>query len=278
MKTKRLPFPRKQEDIHELLDRIDEKLLNCSEKFVRLQVKRPIEKMLSDKIEYYDYESPQFDWFNIYSVYCSNQQINEACNKFWATVELANITSNEVWKKSYSPMGENFSGTFLLGTLIPTLYYSQLSAMISMLSSFGCIPLIVSRAPYFLVRTERGWTLFHRPTYLKEVLGITAHGWHEQIIRAYNELAEKGIGLPSLNIKKILKLKELRNSLHYEILGDLRMWRILKSKKAYLTYFPLVEKSIDLAIENLSRIKKVISGCDTRLLNLQNNLKKVELD
>lgn len=272
-----LPFPLKQKDVNKLLESIDDKLLNCSEKFIRLQVKRPIEKMLSGKIEYYDSENPQYDWFNIYSIYCSNQQVNEACNKLWATIELTNVTSRNMWKKNYSPIGENFSGIFLLGTLIPTLHYSQLSAMISMLSSFGCIPLIINRTPYFLIRTGRGWMLFRRPVYLKETLGISAHGWHEQIIRVYDKFNAKGVELPTLNIRKIMKLKDLRNSLHYEILGDLRMWRIFKSRKAYATYLPLVIKSIELAIDNLTKIKKVTSGCDTRLLNLQNNLKKLEL-
>ena len=112
-----LPFPKKRDEISKLLEPIDERLLNCSEKFIRLQIKKPIEKLLSGKIGYFDSNNPQYEWFNVYSVYSANQQINEACNKLWATVELANITSKNIWKNSYLPMGEGFSGTFLLGTV-----------------------------------------------------------------------------------------------------------------------------------------------------------------
>jgi len=42
-----LPFPKKQDDIAKLLRPIDERLLLCSEKFVRLQVRKPIEKLIS---------------------------------------------------------------------------------------------------------------------------------------------------------------------------------------------------------------------------------------
>lgn len=270
-----LPFPKKRAEISKLLEPIDERLLNCSEKFIRLQIKKPIEKLFSEKTGYFTSNNPQYDWFNIYSVYCANQQINEACNKLWATVELANITSKNIWKKSYLPMGEGFSGTFLLGTVIPTLHYSQLSAMISMLSAFGCIPIIVNKKPCFLVRTEAGWMLFNRSEYLKSTLGISAHGWHEQIIRTYEKLSEKGVELPTLNMKKISKLKENRNSMHYEVLGDLKMWRMMKSRNTYSTSLTLVMKSIDLAMENLCEIKKVTSGCDARFLNLKNNLTKL---
>ena len=70
--------------------------------------------------------------------------------------------------------------------------------------------------------------LFNRSEYLKSTLGISAHGWHEQIIRTYEKLSEKGVELPTLNMKKISKLKENRNSMHYEVLGDLKMWRMMK--------------------------------------------------
>jgi len=276
-KMSQLPFPEKQDQIKKLLEPIDNRLLSCSEKFIRLQVRKPIDRLLSGRIPFFDSMKPQYEWFNIYSVYSANQQLNEACNKLWATVELANVTSAEVWKKNYFPIGENFSRTFLLGTLIPTLHYSQLSAVISILSIFGCIPVIVNKKPFFLIRTKSGWGLFYRPTYIRDELGISSHGWHEQIIRTYDELGRRGIRLPSLNIKKILALKDLRNSMHYEILGDLRMSRAFKSRKAYSKYLQSVISTIDVAVENLSKVKKITSGCDARLENLKNNFKKLQL-
>jgi hypothetical protein len=276
-KMDQLPFPREKDSIRKLLETIDDKLLFCSERFIRLQVKKPVEILRSGKVAVFDSTKPQHEWFNIYSVYSANQQLNEACNKLWATVELANATSKKVWKKKYHPIGENFSGIFLLGTLIPTLHYAQLSAMISILSAFGCIPIALDKKPYFLIRTEEGWRIFHRQEYLADVLGVSSRGWHEQIINTYDKLAKKGIGLPSLNIKRISKLKDLRNRMHYEILGDLRMSRAFKSRTAYSKNLPFVINTVETAAKTLAKIKKITSGCDGRLGNLKSNLSKVEL-
>lgn len=273
-----LPFPTNQEEISKLLAPVDERLLNCHERFIRLQVKKPVEDLFTGKVDNFTSDTAQYDWFNVYSIYSANQQVNEACNKLWATVELANVTSRRIWKKSYNPIGEDFAGTFLLGTLIPTLHYSELSSMISIMSSFGCVPTIVRKKPCYLVRTVSGWRLFGRGEYLNQTLGASPHGWHDQIIRTYEKLSEKGIRLPNLDINKVCKLKELRNSMHYEVLGDLKMWRMIKSKKAYSSHLDLVVETTNIALDNLHKLKKVTGGSDVRFTSLKRNLEKLRLD
>ena len=269
-----LPYPSKQKEIHDLLENIDERLLNCTESFIRQQVRQPIVSLLQRRTQSYKLDTPQAEWFNIYSIYSANQQLNEACNKLWATVELANLTSKNVRKERYQPIGEDFSGTFMLGTLIPTLYYSQISTIISILSSFGCIPILIRRAPYYLLRTINGWALFRRRTYIRQVLGIERKSWHDTIIKTYESLTNKGVRLPRITIRKTFALKKLRNEMHYEILGDLKMWRMFKDNKAYLKHLPAVIKTVETALSNLSKIKKVTTGSDERFHNLKDNLLK----
>jgi hypothetical protein len=269
-----LPFPSKQKEIHDLVENIDERLLYCSSNFIRRQIRRPIVSLLERRIQSYKLDTPQAEWFNIYSIYSANQQLNESCNKLWATIELANLTSKHVWKKCYQPIGEDFSSTFMLGTLIPTLYYSQISAIISILSSFGCIPILIQRVPYYLLRTINGWTLFRRRTYIRQVLGIETKSWHDTIIKTYESLINKGIRLPRIAIRKTFALKKLRNEMHYEILGDLKMWRMFKDNNAYLKHLPAVIKTVETVVGNLSKIKKVTTGSDERFRNLKDALLK----
>lgn len=143
--------------------------------------------------------------------------MSEACNKLWTTAELANMTSKHVWKRSYKPVGEQFSGTFSLGTLIPTLYYTEISSIISILSSFGCVPLMISGTPFYLLRTENGWTIVNRSAYVENVLDINARSWHDRILGTYEGFLTKGVKLPSIPLRKVKKLKNLRNEMHYQI-------------------------------------------------------------
>jgi hypothetical protein len=225
------------------------------------------EKFESDKTE--------AEWLNIYSIYSANQQLNEACNKLWTTVELSNMTSRQIWKKSYLPIGEQFSGIFSLGTLIPTLYYAEISSIVSILSSFGCVPIILNGTPFYLLRTESGWTMVKRSEYVENMLKINAHSWHDRIIGTYERLSTKGIKLPRISLSRVRKLKKLRNEMHYQILGDLRMWRMYNSTRAYQKHLPTAIKIVKVAINNLTEIKCVTTGCEKRFENLIENLSKV---
>lgn len=270
-----LPWPSTSSEIRELLRPIDERLLNCSENFIRLQVKKPIENMIVNKTKY-AINSPQSTWFNVYSIFNANQQLNEACNKLWTTVELTNVTSRNNFNKSYEPIGSGFSGSFILGTTLPTLYYSQLSAIVSVLSSFGCIPVMIRSKRYYLLRSYDGWTIQPRNEYMSKNLGVNADSWHDVILRTYKSLKSNGIKMPDMKIERTFKLKGMRNEMHYEVLGDLKMWRAYGNRNTYFRFCSLVFESIESAIENLAYIKRVTTNCDTRFSTLKKNFKHLK--
>jgi hypothetical protein len=270
-----LPYPQTQSQIAEMLSKIDNRLLQCSERFIRQQVRRPIESMLAMK-EKYGSDKAEAEWLDIYSIYCANQQLSEACNKLWTTVEFANVTSKHVWKKSYMPIGELFSCTFSLGTLIPTLYYAEISSIISILSSFGCVPVVVNGIPFYILRTQNGWIMVNRSEYVKNVLDINARSWHDRILGTYEGFVAKGVKLPNIPLSKVKTLKHLRNEMHYQILGDLRMWRMFKSTQAYQKHLPTAIQIVRVAISNLAKIKRLTTGCEKRLESLIENLSSAE--
>jgi hypothetical protein len=263
-----LPFPGNRKGIQSTLETIDERLLSCSELFIKQQVKTPLLALLTRQITSFSLSTTQSDWFNVYSIYSSNQQLNEACNKLWATMELAYATGKDVWKRQYQPIGESFDGRFLLGTLIPNLYYAAMSASVSILSTYGCVPVLVNRKHLFLVRTSIGWIVSERQNYMRDNFGFGAKSWHDQILKTYVGLRDNGIKLPLIDMDNIFELKSLRNSMQYEILGDLRMWRMFKDKKAYFKFLPKVIHLIGLSIELLRSTARITTDCDTRFENL----------
>jgi len=267
-----LPWPANPADIHKTLKEIDEHLLLGSEKFIRQQIAKPVNYLVSNPSACCDLSSQESFWLNVYSIFNANQQLNEACNKMWAAAELANITRDAIWKKKYVPIGPEFGGIFMTGTLIPTLYYAQISAMISILSSFGCIPILVRGTPFYFVRTKSGWRAIIRRHYIKTVFSKKIKGWHEQIIATYFGLIYRKVALPKLPAKKIAKLKDMRNEVHYNVLGDLKMWRVPKRHQAYGEFVPVVDRTIVASIAILNEIKKVTTKCDQRYATLRQAL------
>lgn len=267
-----LPWPETKEQIQTLLEDVDERLLNCTEDFIRLQVKKPVSKLLT-KNSTCKLNSPQSKWFNIYSVFNANQQLNEACNKLWAGIEIMHMTDQDIWKKSYEPIGKKFHGSFVLGTAIPALYYAQLSAIVSVLSIYGCVPIMINQKRYYLIRTKNGWQLFSRGEYAQNHLGISTSSWHEVILNTFKAFKNKGIKLPDIDLEKTFTLKKLRNEMHYEILGDLRMWRAYTKRNSFFKTTPLVLDTLDKSIQTLRYIKKITTNCDERFEDLKNNFK-----
>jgi hypothetical protein len=271
-----LPYPAGAEEIRQHLLEVEEKLLRSGERFIRQQVRKPLNDLVTSSKEKFSPNTPEAEWLNIYSIYRANQQLNEACNKLWSAVELANITSPAIWKKTYKPLGESFSGLFAVGATIPTLYYSEISTLISILSIFGVVPIKMGD-PEYLVRCRDGWRLFVRKRYLQNVLGTSARTWHGEFTATYEALLRKGIALPPLNLKGLMRLRDLRNEVHYEILSDLKMWRASRHKTAFKRHLAHALETIDLAIQTVSKIKLVTTGCDERFKNLRENIGKAEL-
>ncbi len=269
-----LPWPSSSNEIRSVLDNVDNSLLRSSEKFVRRQSSKAIDLLTSHTSACYSPKQPQYFWLNVLALFSANQQLNEACNKMWATAELANITRVSVWRRKYDPVGPGFGGIFVSSTLIPTLYYAQISAMISLLASFGCLPILSRGVPFYLVRTQEGWKAYNRRVYVASVCGRKINGWHEQIIETYFSLTTRNISLPRLPQRDVAKLKELRNEMHYNILGDLKMWRTPARRGMIAKLVPVVDNTIVSAICVLRSIKSVSTGCDERYSSLRESMKK----
>ncbi len=264
-----LPWPTTTHDIADVLSKVDPHILSGSERFVRQQLAKSTDSMLSGTVSVFPLGDPTSYWLNVISLFHANQQINEACNKAWGAAELANVTSRSMWQTKYEPIGAKFGRLFAFGTIIPTLYYAEISAIISILSSFGCVPVLVRGRTYFLVRTSNGWRLFARPAYIKSNFGVNPHGWHNQIVTTYFGLISQDIMLPKISRSKVVRLKNLRNEMHYSVLGDLKMWRAPKLQDKFANFFPLVDKTVMAAISVLQTIKTIANGCDERYYALR---------
>ena len=190
-------------------------------------------------------------FFEHYSVRRLSHQLNEACNKLAACLELVNIhhQGEKVFK--------TFSKNFISGTLIPTLYYSQISAMVAILCGFGCISFrhYKTDGNYFLIRINNGWVLRERSTYIRKTLGKTVKGWHAEAITSYETLKELGYELPGIDISKVNSLKTERNRYHYYILGDLSMYGYY-GLKPFFEHVPLVLQTIHEGLRILNAIQR----------------------
>jgi hypothetical protein len=265
-----LPWPDSETKLRNYLKPIDEKMLNCTESFIRRQVQSPVKDLLKNTV--FKLDTPQAKWFDIYSIFNSNQQLNEACNKLWAGLEIMHMTDPKIWKINYTPIGSKFDGSFILGTAIPTIYYSQLSLIVANLSIFGTVPIMLNHKRYFMVRTDEGWKIFSRGEYASNKLGINTQSWHEVILKTFQSLRDdKKVALCKIDLDKTFNLKNLRNEMHYEILGDLRMWRAYTKRKSFYKVVPLVIDSMSKTICAISSIKKITTGADERFEDLKKN-------
>jgi hypothetical protein len=160
------------------------------------------------------------DMLLIYSLCRGRHQINEACNKLCASIELAYALCNDQ-KDRVCP---SFSPDFSLGTLIPTLYYSVLSSMTSSMCILGVISFRSGRGDnYLLINYGDYWKLIKREEFLQNNLQKSAKGWHEQVKFLYQGLQENDYDLPKIDFRQFEELKRDRNLFHYEILSRVTM-------------------------------------------------------
>lgn len=218
----------------------------------------------------FDLESKEDYQLLYYSVRRFHNQLNEAQNKLWATLELVNL-------KNTGTVCKQFSLDFSNGTLIPTLYYSQVSVMIAFMSLFGVVSMYPSDQKgkpksYNLIRTSSGWKIYERKQYANTFLKIKkADGWHEQVLSLYENLKKLGVGLPNLDLQKINDLRKKRNNYHYQILGDTSMEKVYSdSLDTYFTHLSDCFKNLEEGIEIVKQIKVP----DTRIVYRFDELKK----
>ena len=285
-----LPYPDSPEEINLLLSKREKHkphIFSVGERYhVENEVRRHLSNLgLGKKVlKKVTLDSVDQSLIDAYSVHRANTQINEACNKLWAVVEIVNLVSPKIWKTEYSPIGERFERNYLLGTIIPTLYYSQVSALVSVMSIFGCVSIkdTISKNKsrkiimYNLVRTKEGWQLFKREHYLKDILGIDpSKGWHRQVIQLVEGLSANLQGFPKIDVQATKELRRARNRTHYEILASVSTKPVMGIDN-FFHHLPLVVSTISTVITTIEKCYKPSKLSYTkRFKNLYQNLPKL---
>ena len=211
----------------------------------------------------------------------ANNQINEACNKFYATVQLAHTVRERTFLGQVGVSADTFGGEFVLGALIPVLYYSQVAALLSLLSSYGLLFVrdrrdkhqrnIDSRLKstgcmndwgFLLMRTWDDWHLMSRREEGKH------SRFHKQLLRIAERFFASGTDIASFDSKLLNQLKGLCESVDYSILGETSLAGLIGFEQ-YLRFLPRAYNNIVFCIQVISRISGITNRCDVRIRNLR---------
>lgn len=207
--------------------------LNC-EKYIRL-----LEEGKSIR-----HGTASYDIFNMYFLFRSLNQVNEACNKLWGTMEIYQLLGNK------RPSYKGFSSDFLSSTTLPTLHYANMSALVSILALFGVCSYVKRGQKlrfYNLVRAADEIVLQERTSYLVQIAGRAEVGWHRQVLQMYDVLTRLGIGLPPIRLSESRKLMDARNRVQYDILAQTSMTGTYGTE-LYFSFLPFVIGNIRVAI------------------------------
>jgi len=202
---------------------------------------------------------------DLYLLFRSMHQVNEACNKLWSTIEMYyHVRRDPIF------CGK-FSEEFLSSSTVPNLHYSNMSALMALLSLFGLCSWIQRSQKmryFYIIRAEEGFFVVERTRWLANLLGNAGKGWHTQLIRAYEGLENRGIRLPNIDLKASKDLLVDRNRLHYDVLGQTSMKNI-HGTESFFNHLPTVLRSISLAIGALHQvIQPIPNGCDKRFAQI----------
>ncbi len=211
-----------------------------------------------------------------YSIRRFHNQLNEALNKLWATLELVHLGKGALQCKT-------FQIDFALGTIIPALHYSRVSTMVAYLSLFGIVSIPLSQGKnkelvfYNLTRTSEGWVMYKRTEYLARKLRKSYKGWHAQILAMYEAFREQGISLPDIDLENARRLQRKRNKYHYDILGDSSMQEVYKDRiNIYFSFVDSSLESIRLGIIVLRNFSIKIGYLEKRFSETEKLLAKVK--
>jgi len=219
-------------------------------------------------------ESSLYAGFNRYTLLRSVNQINASMNRLWTTCEL----HYHMREGKSDRFCDGFTMNFAQISSIPTLYYSSISAILSIMSLFG-ICSYAEREPklklYNVIRTEDGFKFYPREDYLKKIFGSCPIGWHKQVIFMYNAFKKKGVELPDINLNAIDKLKADRFFYDYDILGQSTMFGFHGEDK-YFEHLPTVLNVIRIALSSMREvINPVPKDCEIRFVSLEKSIRKV---
>ena len=216
----------------------------------------------------------------------ANNQINEACNKFYATVELANAVKERTFSGSIGVSSDHFSGEYVLGALIPVLYYSQVAALLSLFSAYGLLFVRDRRTrqerqpdselqrlgmqqeyDFLVIRTQNGWSLRSR----SQMAGGNRNRFHQQLIAIGNRFFASGTDANGFDFNLIRDLKAKRELADYSILGYVSQRDVMGSFESYMRFLPRAYANIKFCIETISRIDRITNNCDRRIHTLESS-------
>ena len=279
-----LIYPNKITEIHSLIDSLREKHGELFKYFSRYDVENRVYTFLgllgfgTGRLSKSRMDSFPEALLDAYSFHRACNQANEACNKLWATIELVYAVSPSMWRKSYEPMGKYFENEFLLGSLVPALYYSQLSAIVSCLSSFGCVSIRdeTSNISYNIVRTQRGWRIYERKKYIKDTFGLNPQpSWHIQVAQLLKGFEANILDFPKIDYSGTDGLRRKRNITHYDILSRVSASRVTGINQ-YFKYLPLCTNTINSALSTIKKISWLPSYSGARRFReLHSNLPRL---
>ena len=195
-------------------------------------------------------------------------QVNEACNKLWATCELYHhLSTNDRagW------LCDSFSPGFSPSSTIPTLYYADISSLLAILSFFGVGSFRVKEkrwTSYDVVRCAEGFQIEERATHLKSLTNKPFRGWHDQVALLYECLQANGIGLPKINMGNFSRLKQDRMAFHYGLLTKTTMDGAF-GERQFFVHLPHVIFVTLMALYHLQKLTKPLhNSCDVRFTEL----------
>lgn len=207
---------------------------------------------------------PLYETLNQHLYLRACNQVNEVCNKLWAACELySHLREDESnW------FSREFNSGFLPTSTIPTLYYAEVSSMISLLHFFGVGSFMLGRREFWdLVRTRRGFKVQKRSEHVKALTNQSGEGWHSQVILLYAGLLNGGIGLPRVEMENVRKLKQDRMRCDYGLIAQTTMVGVF-GERLFFAHLPDALFLTSEALCNLLRLRPIENACDKRFLSL----------
>jgi hypothetical protein len=218
------------------------------------------------------------------SMRLANNQINEACNKLYATIELAYAVRTRTFPGPSGVSSDSFSGEFVLGALVPVLYYSQVAALLSLLASFGMVLVHDKRSrrerqfdqtlqsqhwgeerESLIMRKRSDWNVLSRSTVGGNV------GWHQQLLNVGSRFFATVADAAGFDFNLLKELKKQRELVDYGILAEISMGEVVGFQR-YLKFLPRAHKNIAFCINLIKQVSGITNHCDIRMQKLEGSI------
>jgi hypothetical protein len=218
------------------------------------------------------------------SMRLANNQINEGCNKLYATVELAYAVRTRTFAGQSGVSSDHFSGEFVLGALVAVLYYSQVATLLSLFATYGLILVHDKRTrqerqfdqtlqsqhwkkerEFLIMRKQSDWNVLSR----SEVGGDV--GWHQQLLNVGAMFFATAGDATGYDFDLLKELKKQRELVDYGILAETSMGEVVGFER-YLKFLPRAHKNIVFCINLIRQVSGITNNCDARVQTLEKSI------